>query len=519
MQAEQVRQRMQELVRRFAGEQRGNIAVVFALSIVPMVGFVGAAVDYSHANSVKVAVQAALDATALMLAKNAGSETTTQMQNLASSYFAAQFNRKEAINPTVVVKYTPSNSTIVLDAATAVKTDFMGLMGFKTLDIKASSTAAWGTNSLLRVALVLDNTGSMASSGKMTALQTAAKKMLSKLASATQASGDVYVSIVPFAKDVNFGSSNYNQAWVQFDDGTDNSWDGSKGTCSLSSFTTRSACIAQGGTCSISGNTTPATCTAAGTCSISGQTTQGTCTAAGTCSNSKYTTQSKCTSKGDTWTAGKWTIGVWTSPATWTPTAHSTWTGCVVDRGDATGPNAGNYDTDATVPTTTIPATLYVPEQYSECPQAVMGLNTNWSAMNTLIGNMSPAGNTNQGIGLQAGWQSLVGGGPFVAPPKTPGQKYSEHIVLLTDGLNTANRWYTDQASIDAREQILCQNIKKAGITLWTIQVNTDSDPTSTLLQNCASDPTKFFLLKSSDAIISTFDDISFKITHLHLAQ
>jgi hypothetical protein len=96
---------------------------------------------------------------------------------------------------------------------------------------------------------------------------------------------------------------------------------------------------------------------------------------------------------------------------------------------------------------------------------------------------------------------------------------YAEHIVLLTDGLNTANRWYTNQASIDAREQILCQNIKNAGITLWTIQVNTDGDPTSTLLQNCASDPTKFFLLKSSNEIISTFDDISFKMTRLHLAK
>jgi hypothetical protein len=120
---------------------------------------------------------------------------------------------------------------------------------------------------------------------------------------------------------------------------------------------------------------------------------------------------------------------------------------------------------------------------------------------------------------LQAGWQSLVGGGPFVAPPKTPGMTYAEHIVLLTDGLNTANRWYTNQASIDAREQILCQNIKNAGITLWTIQVNTDGDPTSTLLQNCATDPTKFFLLKSSNEIISTFDDISFKMTRLHLAK
>jgi Flp pilus assembly protein TadG len=519
MQIEHGQRYIKALVRRFADDQRANIAIVFALSVVPLVGFVGAAVDYSHANSVKVAVQSALDATALMLAKTAGSQTSGQMQDMASSFFNAQFNRKEAISPQVSVNYTPSNSTIVLNATTSVKTDFMGFMGFKTLDVKASSTAAWGAKQLLRVALVLDNTGSMASDGKMTALQTAAKNMLSKLNSAAKTNGDAYVSIVPFAKDVNFGSSNYNQSWVLWDDGTDNSWDGSKGSCSLPSFKTRSACIAQGGTCSLSGNTTPATCTAAGTCSISTETTQSTCIADGVCSNSKFTTQKKCTNKGDTWTAGKWTTGVWTSAATWTPTAHSTWTGCVVDRGDASGPNAANYDTDATVPTTTTPATLYVPEQYSDCPQPVMSLSANWSTMNTLINNMSPAGNTNQGIGLQAGWQSLVGGGPFVAPAKSPSSKYAEHIVLLTDGLNTENRWYSDQASIDAREQILCTNIKKAGITLWTIQVNTGGDPTSTLLQNCATDPSKFFLLTSASAIISTFDDISFKIAQLHLAQ
>jgi hypothetical protein len=39
-----------------------------------------------------------------------------------------------------------------------------------------------------------------------------------------------------------------------------------------------------------------------------------------------------------------------------------------------------------------------------------------------------------------------------------------------------------------------CANIKAAGITIYTIQVNTGGDPTSTLLQNCASDPSKFFM-------------------------
>jgi len=51
--------------------QAGNVAITFAFASLPIIGFVGAAVDYSRANSVKAAMQTALDATALMLSKEA----------------------------------------------------------------------------------------------------------------------------------------------------------------------------------------------------------------------------------------------------------------------------------------------------------------------------------------------------------------------------------------------------------------------------------------------------------------
>ena len=108
--------------------------------------------------------------------------------------------------------------------------------------------------------------------------------------------------------------------------------------------------------------------------------------------------------------------------------------------------------------------------------------------MNTLVNNMSPAGNTNQAIGLQLGWLSLVGGGPFTVPPMDPNYQYTEVIILLTDGLNTQNRWYSTQDRYRCIAQAMtCANIKAADIDLYTIQVNTGGDPTSTLLQNCAS--------------------------------
>ena len=85
--------------------------------------------------------------------------------------------------------------------------------------------------------------------------------------------------------------------------------------------------------------------------------------------------------------------------------------------------------------------------------------------------------------------------------------------------MNTQDRWYTSQTAIDNRQAITCANIKAAGITLYTVQVNTGGDPTSTLLQQCASDSNKFFLLTSANEIVTTFDSIGTSISQLHLAQ
>ena len=70
---------------------------------------------------------------------------------------------------------------------------------------------------------------------------------------------------------------------------------------------------------------------------------------------------------------------------------------------------------------------------------------------------------------------------------------------------------------MDARQKILCTNVKAAGFIVYTVQVNTGGDPTSTLLQNCASDPSQFFLLTSSSQIVTTFDSIGTALSNLRL--
>jgi Flp pilus assembly protein TadG len=433
-------------LRNFCSARRGNVAVTFAFATLPVISVVGAAIDYSHANAVQAAMQAAVDSTALMLSKNAASLTGSQLEQSAQSYFTALFNRPEAEDISVTTTYTSAGgSSLVIKASASVPTDVMGVIGYDSIAISAMATAKWGS-SRLRVALVLDNTGSMANNSKMAALKTATNNLLSQLQSAAATNGDVYVSIIPFVKDVNLDPVNYSAAWIDW-----SSWNAKNGNCSVWG----------------------------------------------------YSSQSSCTSHSGTWTAAN----------------HNTWNGCVVDRGGQLAPDPANYDTNVIPPTTSITATLFSAEQYSSCPQAAKGLSYNWSEMGTLVGNMTPAGNTNQAIGLALGWMSLAGGGPFTVPSMDPGYTYKQAIVLLTDGLNTQNRWYTDQSSIDAREKMTCDNIKAAGITIYTVQVNTGGDPTSTLLQNCASSSDKFFLLTSADQIVTAFNTIGTNLTKLYVAK
>ena len=57
------------LLKRFFRDCDGGAAPLLALAAIPLMGFVGVAVDFSRAASVRTSMQAALDSTALMLSR------------------------------------------------------------------------------------------------------------------------------------------------------------------------------------------------------------------------------------------------------------------------------------------------------------------------------------------------------------------------------------------------------------------------------------------------------------------
>ncbi|MGA7972829.1 MAG: TadE/TadG family type IV pilus assembly protein [Pseudolabrys sp.] len=453
---------MSRLLRRFKSDRKGNVAITFALATLPIIGFVGTAVDYSSANAAKADLQAALDSTALMLAKYAPSHTDAEIQSKASAYFKAIFDAPNVSNISLKATYTASPTKIVVDGSAEVPTTFMAALGIDHVTIKSSSTTTWGTTRL-RVALVLDNTGSMADNGKMTALKSATKSLLSQLKAAANNDGDVYVSIIPFAKDVNVGSTNYAMNWIDWTE-----WDQKNQSCS-------------GGWGGGHGGW------------------------------------------GWGWGNGNSNNG---NGNGWSCSAanHNTWTGCITDRGPSNAPGNSDWDQVVTKPDGTTDS-LWPAEQYGQCPVEMMGLSYNWASMNSLVDSMTPNGSTNQPIGLVWGWQSLVGGGPLVAPLTSTDYEYKKIIILLSDGLNTEDRWYGSQTAVDNRMYQTgngsgtCANIKAAGITIYTIQVDTGGDPKSTLLENCASSSDKFYLLTKASDIAGAFTSIGTELTKLRVSK
>jgi len=203
---------------RFLADRRGGVAPIFALGLVPVIGLIGAAVDYSRGNAARTAMQATLDATALMLSKDAATMTPAQVNDKANAYFSAQFNRPEVANLQVTALLSsPQAGSFTLNVAASgnVPTTFTKLLGQTQLGVHSSADVSWGIKRL-EIALALDNTGSMAQSGKLTQLKSAAHNLLTTLQTAAKKPGDVKVAIIPFDTGVNIGTGYKDQFWIDY---------------------------------------------------------------------------------------------------------------------------------------------------------------------------------------------------------------------------------------------------------------------------------------------------------------
>ena len=153
-------------MRHFWSDEEGNIALLFSLAMIPILGSMGIALDYSVASSYRTDLQKALDATALALTKIMPADQTT-LDTVGNQYFQANLGPNTLTNLQLIV--APEAGKLKLTAKGTYKVQMAHVIGADTVPISASADAKWSIGKV-EIALVLDNSWSMNDLGRMTEL-------------------------------------------------------------------------------------------------------------------------------------------------------------------------------------------------------------------------------------------------------------------------------------------------------------------------------------------------------------
>lgn len=198
-------------LKRFAGNTGGNVAILFGIVIIPVVAFMGAAVDSLRTLDAATLTANALDSAALAAAKGMKEDglNEDQIKSRARDYFDANAHSLGKYGGQVQgfdVLVNSDNSTVKVTAHVEIPTVFAGIMNIHTMDFSRSSTATYNVRDI-ELGVMLDVTGSMCSPcSKIDDLQDAAKELVDILIPDNPAGNTVRIGLAPYSAAVNAGA-------------------------------------------------------------------------------------------------------------------------------------------------------------------------------------------------------------------------------------------------------------------------------------------------------------------------
>ncbi len=466
-------------------------------------------------------------------------------------------------------------STITLTTDLSVPTYFLGIIGLNSINfhLKSQATLALGT---LEVTMVLDNSGSMNTDNNIGTLRTAATNLANtvyNLGATSTKTDPVKVGLVPFAAAVNVGpafATNSSATWLDKTaiapynmdamDGNANTSNGltylshmNKPSGAASNYVTWGGCVEArkmpydvtddaGSSSNTSTLFVPMfapdepdnwTCST-GSCSYTGSSSSRRYNGAPS-GNQNYNNYlpdfgGTCSGTNSNWTCANGSCSqganedvAFERTCKYGDASHKVTPAHITVGGIPGGPN------------------------FMCTTGAITPLTTSKSTVTTAISNMIALGATNIQEGLMWGWRTLSPGAPF-----DQGRSYSVNdnqkiLILMTDGFNTyypktnsslLKSWYgawgfvarnhlgstsTNQSTLiskmNDRTVLACDNVKAAGITIYTVAFQVDDEDTVTMLRNCATDPSMAFVSTSQSALLSAFSAIGDDITLLRISQ
>lgn len=529
---------------RFGASNRGNVAMLFAVAMPVLVMITMGSVDISRAQTVRAALQDALDVAALAAARSSAT-TNEEINAIGNRALRANLQHFDEATLSQASFVLNDNQVVVASAKVNVKTLVAGIVLpdsgrlFNDYIPVGSKTEVNRSAKNLEVAMVLDVTGSM-DGNDIASLKTASIDLVDTIVKDQQSPYTSRISLVPYSMGVNLGAL-ATQARGAVAAGL-----------SISSASKSCSSTWSGTTCNVT-LTVPNHGFAVGDRFVIDSAPTGS-TSLNSSTNTAYTITARSTSS--------LTFQLNRNPSTsvsggkiYCVTAGCAYlrftnldggisvqkiSTCVTER---TGAQA--Y-TDASPASAPVGRNYPMNEVDNACLSSeVLPLSSSKTILKSRINALTAVGSTAGHIGTAWGWYTLSPNfnalwGSSAANPYNSAETIKV-VVLMTDGdfntpyntgviagdaltgsganANKINQAATNGASASQAAH-LCTAMRQRGITVYTVAFSVAANsPAATLLNGCASSSDKAFVASSGTQLVAAFQAIGRDITQLRISK
>jgi Flp pilus assembly protein TadG len=514
----------------FTADERGVVAVIFAITFCAIFLAVAIAIDFARTATEYVRVQNAVDSAALAASHQLGlPNQDTQGPADADAYFKANTAKHKGVGTLDSVSLDSVKGEVQAKAHGNMLASLLKAVGVKQIGFNNQSTVKKGKGTV-EVVLVLDNSGSMAGQ-PIADLRTAALSLVSAVYAGYEGTDKVKLSIVPFAAAVNVGPQYKTATWMdtagaspvhmenfveprtRFQLLADMSVDwagcvevrpaphdvtdsvptaGTPASLFVPMFNPDEPDSANSGGASYGNNYLSDT---GGSCPVPPV----------TCLQTNW--RGNCT--------------LWSQPPPLAPAEAQArickYAGASI--GSAQGPN---YLCDS---------------------KPILPLTTDKASVQSMIQGLIAKGGTNIFEGLMWGWRVLSPEEPFTEGRSYSNAENTKYLILMTDGENwhqarsnhnkstyhsfgyAANgrlgTTYTTAALIsqmNTKTLAACTNAKAAGIKVYTVAFRLDDAATLAMLASCATSAAEAYAASNGAALVQAFESIAREIAKLRIA-
>lgn len=449
---------MMKLLRAFRRNERGAVALIFGLALVPMVGFVGVALDYNRASQARVVAASAADAAVLEGVKGPGTFAERRARaekllqhNMASvapgTIFTATFTE-------ITENGVSSGMRVTINGEIPAK--LMPVLGQSILRFGVEAEAKTPANENLDVVFVLDTTDSM-EGNRIATLKSATTGLLDDFQSRVLRADQLRLAVVPFAQYVNIGLQRRNEPWL---DVPADYQTPVVQTCRMVQEMQQTNCRSV--RVSATPPTPPQTCMRDGVARTCGGSPGSPAHDTTTCDSVPTGRQvQECSTSGGDWVR---------------------WNGCVGSRNFPLNTQDGAYNNR-------IPGIMGV-----TCGTPVQDWTTSISQVRGIINGLTTEGETYLPSGLIWGWRMLSTQAPFAGRASTSDAPVKRFMVLVTDGQNTKSPTYprhdgSDSALANQLTTQICRNMAAdttTSVRLYTVAFEVGDPAVKEMLRECS---------------------------------